>query len=382
MIRVDTMVIGGGPAGSAAACGLARDGHDVMLIERTATPHHKVCGEFLSADTQILLQRLGVDALALGAAPVAEIALYTCSRSLTSTLPFRGLSLSRYRLDAALMQQAQFSGAQLHRGVAARAVRREASGWSVVCDNGHTIGCRNLVVATGKLGLRGIDDKRDHSRVGMKMHLRPSSALHRTLEGRVELYFLNAGYAGLELVEDGVANLCMVLPRETTGRSGAIWPVLRDRLTTALPELAKRLADAEPLWEKPQAVACPGGGHLHHESDAAAYRVGDRLAHIPPFTGDGLAIALGSAALAVEHIRRGLSPDRYLAAARDLTAGPIQLASVISRLASHRFSRNLMIAAAARSPALIGSIVRRTRLRWMPSETSPAVQSSVARGSP
>ncbi|HEY8333742.1 MAG TPA: FAD-dependent monooxygenase [Tardiphaga sp.] len=382
MIRVDTMVIGGGPAGSAAACGLARDGHDVMLIERAATPHHKVCGEFLSADTQILLQRLGVDALALGAAPVAELTLHTSSRSLTSTLPFRGLSLSRYRLDAALMQQAQFSGTRLHRGVMARAVRREASGWSVVCDNGHTIGCRNLVVATGKLGLRGIDDKRDHSRVGLKMHLRPTSALHRALEGRVELYFLDAGYAGLELVEDGIANLCMVLPQETTGKSGASWPVLRNRLTIALPELAKRLADAEPLWEKPKAVVCPGAGHLHREPDAAAYRVGDRLAHIPPFTGDGLAIALGSAALAVQHIQRGLSADHYLAAARDLTAGPIQLASVISRLAGHRFSRNLMFAAAARNPGLIRSIVRHTRLPLTPGETIAAVQPGVSRGSP
>ena len=381
MIRVDTMVVGGGPAGSAAACGLARDGHDVMLIERTATPHHKVCGEFLSADTQILLQQLGIDALALGAAPVAEIALYTSSRSLTSTLPFRGLSLSRYRLDAALMQQAQFSGARLHRGVAARAVRRDAAGWSVVCDNGHTIGCRNLVVATGKLGLRGIDDKRDHSRVGLKMHLRPSCALHRTLEGRVELYFLDAGYAGLELVEDGVANLCMVLPQATAGKSGASWPVLRDRLMTALPELAKRLADAEPLWDRPKAVACPGAGHLHREADAAAYRVGDRLAHIPPFTGDGLAIALGSAALAVQHIQLGLAADRYLAAARDLTAGPIQLASVISRLAGHRFSRNLMFAAAARNPGLIRSIVRRTRLPRTSGETA-AARPSAQWGSP
>ncbi|MET0709189.1 MAG: FAD-dependent monooxygenase [Tardiphaga sp.] len=382
MIRVDTMVIGGGPAGSAAACGLARDGHDVMLIERAATPHHKVCGEFLSADTQLLLQRLGVDALALGAAPVAEIALHTSSRSVTSTLPFRGLSLSRYRLDAALLQEAQFSGARLHRGVTARAVRREASGWSVVCDNGHTIGCRNLVVATGKLGLRGIDDKRDHSRVGLKMHLRPTSALRRTLEGRVELYFLNAGYAGLELVEDGIANLCMVLPQDTTGRSGASWPVLRDRLTIALPELAKRLTDAEPLWDKPKAVACPGGGHLHREMDAAAYRVGDRLAHIPPFTGDGLAIALGSAALAVEHIRQGLAADRYLAAARDLTAGPIQLASVIARLAGHRFSRNLMFAAAARNPGLIRAIVRRTRLPQTPGATAADARPSMARGTP
>ncbi len=82
-----------------------------MLIERTATSQHKVCGEFLSVETQLLLRRLGVDPLALGAVPVDEVALYSSRRSVTSALPFRGLSLSRYRLDAALLRARAFSAA-------------------------------------------------------------------------------------------------------------------------------------------------------------------------------------------------------------------------------------------------------------------------------
>ncbi|WP_441243154.1 NAD(P)/FAD-dependent oxidoreductase [Tardiphaga sp. 768_D3_N2_1] len=362
MIQVETIVIGGGPAGSAVACGLAGQGHDVMLIERTATSQHKVCGEFLSVETQLLLRRLGVDPLALGAVPVDEVALYSSHRGVTSALPFRGLSLSRYRLDAALLRHAHFCGARLHRDVTVKTARPDGSGWLVVCDNGHTVGCRNLVLATGKLGLRGIDDTRDGSQVGLKMHLRPAPDIRRALEGRVELYFLEASYIGLELVEDGIVNLCMVLPGETMSQFGSGWPALRNHVATALPALAERLVDAEPLWDKPKAVVCPSGGHLHRERNAAAYRVGDRLAHIPPFTGDGLAIALGSAALAVAHIRERLSPDVYLAAARKLIAGPIRLASIVSCLAGHRISRNLMFAAATRGPGLISSIVRRTRL--------------------
>jgi flavin-dependent dehydrogenase len=133
-------------------------------------------------------------------------------------------------------------------------------------------------------------------------------------------------------------------------------------LALALPSLAERLAGAEPLWEKPMAVVCPTGGHLHRERGTAIYRVGDRLAHIPPFTGDGLAIALASAALAVGHIRRGRSPDAYLAAAQQLTASPIWLASIVSSLARSSGGRNLMLGAVACAPGLIGTIVRRTRL--------------------
>ncbi|MDH6234807.1 flavin-dependent dehydrogenase [Mesorhizobium soli] len=362
MTWAETVVIGGGPAGSAAACGLARSGRDVMLIERTAKPHHKVCGEFLSVETRMQLQRLGVDPLALGAVPIDHVAVHSSRRSVSSELPFRALSLSRYRLDDALLRCAQSTGARLNRNVTVKSVMQDASGWNVFCDNGNTIQCRHLVVATGKLGLRGIDDTRDGSMVGLKMHLRPSLEVHRALAGRVELFFLDGCYIGLELIEDGIANLCLVVPRATMARIGPGWHALHGHLASALPSLAERLAGAEPLWDKPMAVVCPAGGHLHREQKTAVFRVGDRLAHIPPFTGDGLAIALGTAALAVEHVRLGLSPEAYLAAARQLTASPIRLASVVSRLAMHRGGRNLMLGAAACAPGLIETIVRRTRL--------------------
>ena len=122
MRRAETVIVGGGPAGSATASGLAALGRDVVLIERTAKPHNKVCGEFLSVETQTQLQRLGVDPSSLGAVPVEQVALYSSSRSVTSALPFRALSLSRYRLDDALLQCAQNSGARLKRNVAVKSV--------------------------------------------------------------------------------------------------------------------------------------------------------------------------------------------------------------------------------------------------------------------
>jgi menaquinone-9 beta-reductase len=218
------------------------------------------------------------------------------------------------------------------------------------------------VLATGKLGLRGVDDARDGSLVGLKMHLRLSLEARRALEGRVELFLLDDGYIGLELIEDGIVNLCFVLHRATVVRLGSGWPDLHAYLALALPSLTERLAGAEPLWDKPLAVVCPAGGHLHRERGSAIYRVGDRLAHIPPFTGDGLAIALASAALAVEHIQLGRPPDAYLAAARQLTATPIRLASIVSALTRSNGGRSLMLGAAACAPGLIRTIVRRTRL--------------------
>jgi flavin-dependent dehydrogenase len=360
MRHVDIAIIGGGPAGAATACGLAASGREVVLIERTDGPHHKVCGEFLSIETQAQLLALGVDAAALGAVAVDRVTVASAARRVTAALPFRALSLSRYRLDDALLRRAKTRGAQVKHGIAL-GVTPQDKGWTLRCDDGAAMHCHQLVLATGKLGLRGIDEARDGSRVGLKMHLRLTDDARYALAGRVELFLLDRGYAGLELIEDGVANLCLLLPRDLVARLGPGWPALRDHLAAALPSLGERLADAEPLWDRPLAIVCPAGGHLHR-GQGALYRVGDRLAHIPPFTGDGLAIALASAALAAEYIRCGRTPAQYLTAARRLTGTPIRFAGLLSGLAASGAGRMALLGAATRAPRLIKTVVRRTRL--------------------
>lgn len=362
MKQIETVIVGGGPAGAATACGLASMGREVMLVERAGAPHHKVCGEFLSIETQAQLRRLGVDPIPYGAVPVDRVAVYSSARSVVADLPFRALSLSRYRLDDALLCRAQECGARIKRNISVRTVMPDGRGWRVVCDGGETLRCRHLVLATGKLGLRGIGDGRDNSLIGLKMHLRPTAEIRRALAGRVELFLLNRSYVGLELVEENIANICCVLPRATVARLAPGWQGLQGFLAAKLPSLAGRLEGAEALWDKALAVVCPIGGHLHSETEPVVYRVGDRLAHVPPFTGDGMAIALGSGALAAEHIRQGSSPAAYLTAARRLTGRTIRLASAVSGFAATGAGRSVLLGAAVMMPKLIGTIARRTRL--------------------
>ncbi len=69
------LIIGGGPAGAAAACLLARAGQPVTLLERHAGPVDKVCGDFLSAEAIDMLDRLGIDLPALRPAPITTVRL-------------------------------------------------------------------------------------------------------------------------------------------------------------------------------------------------------------------------------------------------------------------------------------------------------------------
>lgn len=372
-IDVEVAVIGGGPAGAAVACALAAAGREVLLLERSAEPHHKVCGEFLGPETIACLGRLGIDLGGLGAAQIGEVTVAARQAYGTARLPFRALSLSRLRLDTSILRQAAEAGADLRRGVLVQSAEDTATGWQLRCRDGTKIECRKIVLATGKRPLRGTADQRDGSMVGLKIHLALSASHRRALTGRVELALFDRGYVGLELVEDEIANLCLILPCDTVAGIGRTWPQLRDFLAVAAPTLAGRLTDATSLWAKPLAVVCPSGAYLCQRLGPhlpGLYPIGDRLAHMPPFAGDGLAIALTSAEIAARHILVRSPPGAYLAEARRTTAPALRLAAITSRVAVSRLGRAVTVRAVTHAPAMLRMLARRTRVS-MPGSPAP-----------
>ena len=82
------LVIGGGIAGAALAAHLAQAGRAVLLVERRAGPHDKVCGEFISGEAALYLDDLGVDLAALGAVRMRVVRLAARRRMTTVPLPF------------------------------------------------------------------------------------------------------------------------------------------------------------------------------------------------------------------------------------------------------------------------------------------------------
>jgi flavin-dependent dehydrogenase len=360
MIDVETVVIGGGPAGAATGAALAAIGRKVMLLEKSSAPHHKVCGEFLSAETQQYLAALDIRPMELGAVPIEQIALSSGKSVATTDLPFRGLSLSRYHLDEALLRRAEGNGAIIKRGTAARSVVRDESTWTVNAAE-FSVRCRNLVIATGKVPLRGFEDDRDPSFVGLKIHLRVEGRVLESIRRKTLLLFFEQGYTGLQPVEGDTVNLCWLVSSRLVKSVGRSWDAWRAYFAQCAPVLAD-ITEGKPLRAAPLAIVCPRGGYLHRARTPRAFYVGDRIAHIPPFTGDGLGIALATAALAAAHIAANASAGEFARTAEALILGAIRNASLLATIGQTGMGRTVLTKAAACMPRLLSAAVRQTRI--------------------
>jgi flavin-dependent dehydrogenase len=378
------VAVGGGLAGSAFALELARSGRRVVVIERTRSPTHRVCGEFLSGETQSLLQAYGLDLRALGATSIARLRLVTGRRQAVAPLPFAAAGLSRYRLDEALLSLAQRAGATVIRGVAVTGIEPDAGGVAVQAERRQWRAAA-VGLATGKHSVRGFS-RRAGGMVGFKLHLEAATAAVRDLAGIVQLVFFPGGYVGACVVEDDILSVAWVMDRELVREVGAGWPAQREHLVRQSSWIGDLLAGAKPLFAKPVAVAAIPQGFLRSEPVAPlVYPVGDQLAVVPSFTGDGMAVALHSGRTAARAVMAGQPAEAWQGAlARELRR-QLLVARGVGLLLETPATCAVAIALAWLFPSLATGIARATRLSEVrvPQATARAVSAGVGwRGSP
>lgn len=151
----DLLVVGAGPAGSAAARRAAQHGLSVALVDRADFPRDKVCGDGLIADSLRVLASLGLSSrVAAHATAVSHVRLFAPNRT-EVLLDGDCLCVPRQLLDDTLREAAVESGATFLPGLkAVRPLAQDATVTGAVFHDPRTrhettIEAALTVLATG-----------------------------------------------------------------------------------------------------------------------------------------------------------------------------------------------------------------------------------------
>lgn len=316
------IVIGGGPAGAAAAITLARAGVRTLLLERQAvaaaadeprTPDGgKVCGGCLNRAALRELDELGA---ACGAAvrsrgrTLDRVRICVGGRSVV--LPMGGsLAIGRDELDPMLRGSATDAGAEVRLGVTAEIQpgrRNEREPVRVIAGDARAGTMTELEagVVVAADGLAGTSlrrwtagqRRRRSDLPGVRIGL--GAVLDWPADGKPGLGELvmaagDGGYLGLTRLSGGRADLAAAVDPAALRRAGGPSAWMTTTLRSAgIDRLPPGLAADEAISQR---VRLRGTPRLATASRWAAgdgvLRVGDGLAYAEPFTGEGMAWAL------------------------------------------------------------------------------------------
>lgn len=345
----DVIVVGAGPSGSATAHHLAQSGLDVLLLEKTAFPREKVCGDGLTPRGVKQLLAMGVDPDPADGW-IRNQGLRIIGGGMRLELPWPdlasfpdyGLVRTREDFDEILARQAQKAGARLHERTAVTGPVLDAIG-RIVGVSARTSNADGsmgdelefraplVVAADGNstrlslaMGLRKRDDR--PMGVAVRTYYNSPRTNDDWLESWLELWDgdrLLPGYGWIFGVGDGTVNAGLGILNSSTAFGKVDYKdLLRRWLDTTPEEWGFR---EENRTQPIRGAALPMGFNRTPHYTRGLLLVGDAGGMVNPFNGEGIAYAMESGAMAAETIVQALGRPTDDARERALEAYPAAL---------------------------------------------------------
>jgi geranylgeranyl reductase family protein len=394
--RCDVLVVGAGPAGSACAQALARDGVGVLLVDQHRFPRDKVCGDGLIPDAHAALRRLGVHDEVMDRAQRATHVACIAPRGGRVEVPGTLAVLPRRELDHLLALAATRAGALL-----ATPWRFEAP----LLDGGRVVGARLrsggrvhevharwVVLATGAvpqaLIAAGVCRRRTPSAVALRGYVRHDGLVGRLRALEVVWHRrLARGYGWIFPGPDGVFNVGVGLTHSHAAGADGRATMADVNLRAMFTAFAEVHAPARELLAEGTWLGELKGAPLRCSLDGAQPSrpgllvTGEAAGSTYAFTGEGIGKALETGLLAAHAIvrarREGLDDDAARAAYEQSLQAlkpRYDLYERANRINHHPWLADLVIWRARRTPALV------RRMAGVLDETADPSQMASVRG--
>lgn len=315
--NADVVVIGAGPAGSAAAAWAVRNGRDVLVIDGQHFPRDKACGDGLTPRAIAELELLGLGPWLNGRVRHRGLRMSGFGADVEiewpgPSFPPTSSAVPRTELDERIRQVAVDDGAQMLLGVKAVGVEHDSTGrvTSVTLEDGTAVGCRELIVADGVRSTLGrVLGREWHKETVYGVAIRGYVATPRTnepwitshLELRSPAGEVLPGYGWIFPLGDGEVNIGVgALASAKRPADAALRPLLSHYTNLRRDEWG---FSGEP--RAALSALLPMGGAVSGVAGPNWMLIGDAAACVNPLNGEGIDYGLETGRLAAELLGTG-----------------------------------------------------------------------------